>query len=180
LGEIKESFRLENVYPFNIIGAINSIIKIDENHIDIYDVYLKGLFDVMNIQLTERKIEVLNLRFKEGLSFRECADRMGISQTRVRDLYKYALKKLLVCAEGYLYSELNKKYESILNKRVSRIGTRIYSLPLATRTRSGLVNGGYLYLEDIMDLCDEEFLKINGIGPVGLKEIREYLDSKKE
>ena len=132
--------------------------------------------DVNYRQLTIRQAEVWNLVYEKGLSLKDTAKELGITVTRVQQLYKVAcLKKqnpedqileptddiscigIRPCAEMHL----KEKYGLVIDKeRVSYI----YS-----------PKNYYLSLREVSKLSDKQILSCRGVGRLTLATIRDAI-----
>lgn len=55
---------------------------------------IKGLLDTVLSTLSERQLEVINMRFNDELTYAECAKRIGITKERVRQIEDHAMRTL--------------------------------------------------------------------------------------
>ena len=65
----------------------------DKKSLNLYET-LDSMIDIENTNLTKREREVIHLYFYEGMTEREVAESLGISQQRVSFLKRKALHKL--------------------------------------------------------------------------------------
>ena len=66
---------------------------IDKKSLNLYET-LDSMIDIENTNLTKREREVIHLYFYEGMTEREVAESLGISQQRVSFLKRKAIHKL--------------------------------------------------------------------------------------
>ncbi|WP_078598641.1 DNA-directed RNA polymerase subunit alpha C-terminal domain-containing protein [Evansella clarkii] len=81
----------DNTYPFNLIRAIYGDKESDTTHTE--TTYIKGLFEQID-KLNEKEQRVLSLRYKEGLTYKECEKYFGVSAQRITQIKNQALRKL--------------------------------------------------------------------------------------
>ena len=129
------------------------------------DISSKELFRANNLSPFQRT--VLQLRF-QGMSFSDISDKTNKTITVVKTTYFLGLSRL---------------HEYIERSRVDiHRNSPIYCLHLPTAITNALFRGSLFTGEqidtvgDLMDISDEELLRIPCIGPTRLKEIRESIE----
>lgn len=81
----------DNNYPFNLIRAIYGDSKNNDDHI--YTTYLKGLFEQIRL-LDDKEQKCLSMRYKDGLTLKDCGKYYGTTGQSVRQIVNRALRKL--------------------------------------------------------------------------------------
>lgn len=82
---------LNNHYPFNLIRDIHGDEKHETKNSE--TAYIKGLFEQINT-LGEREQAVIALRYEQGLTLKQCGEKLGVSPERIRQNLMTALRLL--------------------------------------------------------------------------------------
>lgn len=128
---------------------------------------LKNLEKNMEKVLNEREINVLNLRYKQGLTLEAISKKIGpMTRERVRQIEVRAIAKMR-------YNEKLFKIVGLYEEPLKNIeeNIAIERLKLSTRTYHALKRANICYVNEIVEMADEELLNLKGLGKKGVEEI---------
>lgn len=183
-------------YPYNAIEDLigKSVVPFDpEKDIrgkEFTPDQMQGL-DVALSSCLPREQEAFLLRYKEGKSLKDVGTAMGVTQERVRQIINKTLRKLRNPSrfnrirygnEVYLEmekekEEKKKENEALWEKEQKFEKTKLY---LSPRSYNALKRAKKNIVADLLEMTEEDFEKIYGLGVQSIDEIFSKLFSFKE
>ena len=152
----------------------------------------KGLEEAINT-LTDREAKVIKMRFglsrQKPMTLGEVGERFGVTRERVRQVEGKALRKLrhpsrsrVLLDESWQMAVVESRsigrkllIENSKKMRTSEDKRHIKELDLATKVHNALYRAGYLFIEELKEAKDGDFLIIRNIGNKSVQHIRQSL-----
>ena len=182
----------EHPYPYNMIILL-------ENNFGNKDVELtrKGFIKLINENLTDKQIQIFELRYRDFLTLEEIGKVVNLSRERVRTICNEVLRKISNIRDFDRYysisygeyvrvkderDEIKSKLDYVLtkadikinnddNERVNNQEIYIGNIEFSTRTYNALMRAGIKTLYDISIIDQRRFYRMNGFGKKTYNEI---------
>lgn len=167
-------------YPQNLI---NDIFGSYSNHGLAPDI-LGTIEYCLHTYLNAQEREMINLRYKSRLSFKDVGEIFNVSTERSRQVVLGAVSKLRhppksqlidLGLQAFIEREANvvSNSRSVRNDSMnSKRDIEVYKLPISCRTANCLLSAKIFTVGDILDIvAKQSLMDIRGVGVSGMKEI---------
>lgn len=190
--------QLYDLYKRNSSFTIHSLSRIISNLL--LEKIKGGAFSITKLKsdiieealdsLSERERDILNLRFKEQKTLRECAEKHGVSHEMIRYIQLNALKKLDRPKTKRLIKMFSKPVtDQEVSEHISNLGLKrlneynieeilnmeLENLSLSTRAYKRLIACNIRSVKDLIERRASDFLRVYHFGPKSLKEVQDAL-----
>lgn len=187
---------MKRPYPANLLSAIqlNEICGTAMDYATLTTDQMEGLANLLK-QLTEREQFVLDKHYHEGISMKALADQYHVTQNRIRQIIRHAVKKcqvkelLLYVADGFTartkaLTEQAAQAEQLYCQHLSKEGVHLYrleagALNLPTKVLHTLDRAGVHAIRDLVILSQYEagLCRIRMLGAASERQIIARLQS---
>lgn len=187
---------MKRPYPVNLLSAIrlNEICGTAMDYATLTTDQIEGLANLLG-QLTERERFVLDKHYHEGISMKALADQHHITQNRIRQIIRHAVKKcqvkelLLYVADGFAartnaLTEQAAQAERLYCQHLSMEGVHLYrleagALDLPVKVLHTLERAGIHAIRDLVILSQYEagLCRIRMLGAASERQIITRLQS---
>ena len=187
---------MKRPYPANLLSAIqlNEICGTAMDYATLTTDQMEGLANLLK-QLTEREQFVLDKHYHEGISMKALADQYHVTQNRIRQMIRHAVKKcqvkelLLYVADGFTartkaLTEQAAQAEQLYCQHLSKEGVHLYrleagALNLPTKVLHTLDRAGVHAIRDLVILSQYEagLCRIRMLGAASERQIIARLQS---
>lgn len=123
-----------------------------------------------------RYSKIIEMRYKEGKTFKKIGETFGISSTRISQIIYKTLRllrsphRITVLYGGEI--TINQ------NKENPEFKTFLYNLDLSTKTYNALKRADFINKEDFEEKSIFDFRRIRGFGPKCYEELKQKLNEK--
>jgi NAD-dependent DNA ligase len=145
-------------------GVISMLLN-DQQMNDLTTYISKNGID--HLGLEEREKLILLFRYKENYSFQQIADHFSLTVSRIRQIEAKALRRMLHAKRRYLWD--TKHQRKLSNHEFVTV------LGFSVRTSNRLRRAGIETIEQLSEKTYEELIDLKGLGPKGLREIKNFL-----
>lgn len=187
---------MKRPYPANLLSAIqlNEICGTAMDYATLTTDQMEGLANLLK-QLTEREQFVLDKHYHEGISMKALADQYHVTQNRIRQIIRHAVKKcqvkelLLYVADGFTartkaLTEQAAQAEQLYCQHLSKEGVHLYrleagALNLPAKVLHTLDRAGVHAIRDLVILSQYEagLCRIRMLGAASERQIIARLQS---
>ena len=187
---------MKRPYPANLLSAIqpNEICGTAMDYATLTTDQMEGLANLLK-QLTEREQFVLDKHYHEGISMKALADQYHVTQNRIRQIIRHAVKKcqvkelLLYVADGFAartnaLTEQAAQAERLYCQHLSMEGVHLYrleagALDLPVKVLHTLDRAGVHAIRDLVILSQYEagLCRIRMLGAASERQIITRLQS---
>lgn len=187
---------MKRPYPANLLSAIqlNEICGTAMDYAALTTDQMEGLANLLK-QLTEREQFVLDKHYHEGISMKALADQYHVTQNRIRQIIRHAVKKcqvkelLLYVADGFTartkaLTEQAAQAEQLYCQHLSKEGVHLYrleagALNLPAKVLHTLDRAGVHAIRDLVILSQYEagLCRIRMLGAASERQIIARLQS---
>ena len=187
---------MKRPYPANLLSAIqlNEICGTAMDYATLTTDQMEGLANLLK-QLTEREQFVLDKHYHEGISMKALADQYHVTQNRIRQIIRHAVKKcqvkelLLYVADGFTartkaLTEQAAQAEQLYCQHLSMEGVHLYrleagALDLPVKVLHTLDRAGVHAIRDLVILSQYEagLCRIRMLGAASERQIITRLQS---
>ena len=187
---------MKRPYPANLLSAIqlNEICGTEMDYATLTTDQMEGLANLLK-QLTEREQFVLDKHYHEGISMKALADQYHVTQNRIRQIIRHAVKKcqvkelLLYVADGFTartkaLTEQAAQAEQLYCQHLSMEGVHLYrleagALDLPVKVLHTLDRAGVHAIRDLVILSQYEagLCRIRMLGAASERQIITRLQS---
>ena len=178
---------LKYEYPYNIFLKLDISPRSDR---------IEVLYELMNMFLNETEKQVILGKYKDLITYREIARKIGISDYKVMSISNKALfiisskanlikntnlfywyKKLSLAYNSFLKNPTvdNQRYLAICRENFPMADLMVSDLNLPTSLNNALYRANIRYVSELLSMNEEQLMGLRSIGAPSISKINEYL-----
>ena len=168
-----DEFSIMTHFPYNFIGDVLEHCKkygFVEQKINEYDVYIPSFLKIFGDDLTERTKRVVELKYKNGLTYELIGKEVGLCKERIRQIINKAITIMSSGRRRSRYIITPPDEVEILKAQIDHKGNEVGYL----RSLIGLEKEEYRDTIDMLDISVRSFNCLHRAGVDYIDDLKEY------